>query len=662
MTIRRVSLLFFLLVFAVTTLLSAIALRYAFSRYQEVAVFRDLGRTSSSLSWATMYLSDARAQAQMALGQPGPVSQAMRQTIDKERREARAELATLRQIVGERPNFENSRLLLDRLQAVESELAQIHQQLDGQLALPFSQRDTGITYPALVRYMSAAMSLHDLQTLLTGPGESIPGEVINWRLIGRTAWLLGEYASRDLSALSREVYVREDLSAAERVWVNDQFRHVSEQLALLRLFAARSDVDERTKAAIGQLKQVVQQTYKPLRDGALADGPAIPRPADFISAQRQLSQAVLRTIRTAALARIDFARAQEKKASLAMAAIGAIFILSLSLTAFGGIAFHRSVITPIAVVARAMHRSGKGESHVYLPRSSRLREINRLTTALSDMIANAEERHRLQSTLLEDQRRHDIASRKAEAQLAEQRQAAERERKETIARLLAELESSVGKIAEHLAAHASSQQDTALGVIGSTDSLRAAVSRIGEKAVQGLDAAQSAQAVVQQAGEQVETLKQAAEEIDHITTFITTIADQTNLLALNATIEASRAGDAGRGFAVVAAEVKSLSHQTAQAVGKIGEQVAAIQLRTRDAAAAINAIGAQMISVRSSSVEIAENIKHSSAGAAVSVAGAVETVASGASGVRQTSDGVASLARMLQTELTRFVETMRRAA
>ena len=65
---------------------------------------------------------------------------------------------------------------------------------------------------------------------------------------------------------------------------------------------------------------------------------------------------------------------------------------------------------------------------------------------------------------------------------------------------------------------------------------------------------------------------------------------QPNLLALNATIEAARAGDAGKGFAVVASEVKSLANQTAKATGDISQQVAHIQVATKEAVTAIEAI------------------------------------------------------------------------
>ena len=59
---------------------------------------------------------------------------------------------------------------------------------------------------------------------------------------------------------------------------------------------------------------------------------------------------------------------------------------------------------------------------------------------------------------------------------------------------------------------------------------------------------------------------------------------------MNATIEAARAGDAGKGFAVVASEVKSLANQTAKATEDISQQVSHIQVSTKEAVTAIEAI------------------------------------------------------------------------
>lgn len=58
-------------------------------------------------------------------------------------------------------------------------------------------------------------------------------------------------------------------------------------------------------------------------------------------------------------------------------------------------------------------------------------------------------------------------------------------------------------------------------------------------------------------------------KIDEVMDFIKDIADETRLLGLNAAIEAARAGEAGLGFGVVAQEIRNLSADSKQTVGKI---------------------------------------------------------------------------------------------
>ncbi|MBP2652890.1 MAG: putative sensor domain protein [Firmicutes bacterium] len=60
-------------------------------------------------------------------------------------------------------------------------------------------------------------------------------------------------------------------------------------------------------------------------------------------------------------------------------------------------------------------------------------------------------------------------------------------------------------------------------------------------------------------------------KIDEVMEFIKDIADETRLLGLNAAIEAARAGEAGLGFSVVAQEIRNLSADSKQTVGKIKE-------------------------------------------------------------------------------------------
>jgi methyl-accepting chemotaxis protein len=63
------------------------------------------------------------------------------------------------------------------------------------------------------------------------------------------------------------------------------------------------------------------------------------------------------------------------------------------------------------------------------------------------------------------------------------------------------------------------------------------------------------------------------QQIATVSTAIQEIATQTNLLALNASIEAARAGESGRGFAVVAGEIKNLSENTSEEIGKVNSLI-----------------------------------------------------------------------------------------
>ncbi|NVJ70308.1 MAG: chemotaxis protein, partial [Alphaproteobacteria bacterium] len=83
--------------------------------------------------------------------------------------------------------------------------------------------------------------------------------------------------------------------------------------------------------------------------------------------------------------------------------------------------------------------------------------------------------------------------------------------------------------------------------------------------------------------------------------------------ALNATIAAARAGDAGKGFAVVASEVKGLAVQTAKATEDIAAQIDRIQKDTKEAVAAVDAIGTTIGNVNDVSAAIAAAVEEQTA-------------------------------------------------
>ncbi len=67
-------------------------------------------------------------------------------------------------------------------------------------------------------------------------------------------------------------------------------------------------------------------------------------------------------------------------------------------------------------------------------------------------------------------------------------------------------------------------------------------------------------------------------KIDEVMEFIKDIADETRLLGLNAAIEAARAGEAGLGFGVVAQEIRKLSADSKETVGKIKDLTTTIKI------------------------------------------------------------------------------------
>ncbi len=162
-------------------------------------------------------------------------------------------------------------------------------------------------------------------------------------------------------------------------------------------------------------------------------------------------------------------------------------------------------------------------------------------------------------------------------------------------------------------------------------------------------------------------LTEAVAGIGRVVDLIQGIAEQTHLLALNATIEAARAGEAGKGFAVVAQEVKSLATQTAQATEDIVGRIARVQAETREASAALGAVGVTIGPLADSTAavaeraqaqetamaEMAERLAAAKAGAET-VTGTIATVADGAGRASEAAEAVRTAAAALSEQACRM--------
>lgn len=141
------------------------------------------------------------------------------------------------------------------------------------------------------------------------------------------------------------------------------------------------------------------------------------------------------------------------------------------------------------------------------------------------------------------------------------------------------------------------------------EELNASFREISSNCIREREITEEAAVLVQDSNDVMSKLEKHAIEIGSVIDIIRSIADQTNLLALNATIEAASAGEAGKGFAVVASEVKELARQSADAAGRIGEQIQEVQLNTKNASESISKVTDVIDSVTQYATAIASAVE-----------------------------------------------------
>lgn len=219
-----------------------------------------------------------------------------------------------------------------------------------------------------------------------------------------------------------------------------------------------------------------------------------------------------------------------------------LMLCGAALSAYGGIAIYRRLISPLARAQQDIDRMSAGDLSGRIDALGN-NEIANLMQSLRKLQINVK--------LLVGQIKESTQQVNAQAIHLASDNTLLAQRTDSQAGNVEETSASVTELTSIVQQHAENSE-AANQLVAST----------AEAATRGAEAAA-------QVTRTMTDIQESARKVVDIIGMINTIAFQTNILALNAAVEAARAGDQGRGFAVVAAEVRSLALRSADAAKDI---------------------------------------------------------------------------------------------
>ena len=271
-----------------------------------------------------------------------------------------------------------------------------------------------------------------------------------------------------------------------------------------------------------------------------------------------------------------FAAVEATKADLISSGILAVVLVGIAAVALA-VYLSRSVARPILGMIRRITLAASDKNLSVNFKASGAEEFQQLAASLNDLLGGLN--HFMQDVRGTSESLAQHAGKLGQVtQSTSDMVSRQNHEVNSAATATTEVSASIGDVANHAEATASSVRDT-----------KERISSSHRRSGEARESIRTLRRNMRHSMESISALETESDSIGAVLDVIQSIAEQTNLLALNAAIEAARAGEQGRGFAVVADEVRTLASRTGESTGDIRNRIQALRAQVDTVRSAISA-------------------------------------------------------------------------